>query len=236
MILFMIPHAGGSAKSYCCFKKYLPESIKVVPMEIAGRTSRSDEPFISTIKECAEDLLQRHIDTLKNEKYALFGHSMGTMIATELVNLIYSNNLPGPEHVFLSGRFAPDRMYDIIPQKNPSDDQIVSFFADNKMLPDSVINNKDILNLVSKIICADVRMTDGYTISPQTVRFRCDISIMYGQDDDLLKISDMSTWKRFADKKCSFYSFPGGHFYHLDDKKAVCKVISDAIGHDMACI
>ncbi len=230
MILFMIPHAGGSAKSYCSFKKNLPASIKIVPMEIAGRTSRSDEPFFSTIQECAEDLLTRHIDIIKNEKYAFFGHSMGTMIATELVSRIQSAGLPEPEHVFLSGRFAPDEVYDLIGRKNPSDDDILSFFSVNSLLPDSVLSNKDVLNLFSKIICSDVRMTEGYTISPEKVKFRCDISIMYGQDDEFLKVSDMNGWTRFADKKCSFYSFSGGHFYHLDDKKAVCKVITDAIG------
>ena len=232
----MIPHAGGSAKSYCCFKKYLPDSIKIVPMEIAGRTSRSDEPFFMTVQDCARDLLDRHADIIKNEKYALFGHSMGTMIATELVSLIQTQGLPEPEHVFLSGRFAPDEIYDLINKKNPSDDDILSFFSVNSLLPDSVLSNKDVLNLFSKIICSDVRMTEGFSISSDKVKFRCDISIMYGQDDELLKVSDMKGWTRFADKKCTFCSFPGGHFYHLDDKEAVCRIISDTIGSEYALL
>ena len=31
MVLFFLPHAGGSAKSYCTFKRYLPRDLKVVP-------------------------------------------------------------------------------------------------------------------------------------------------------------------------------------------------------------
>ena len=45
MVLFFLPHAGGSAKSYCTFKRYLPRDLKVVPMELSGRFTRSGEPL-----------------------------------------------------------------------------------------------------------------------------------------------------------------------------------------------
>lgn len=230
MILFMIPHAGGSAKTYCSFKRNLPDTIRIVPMEVAGRTSRAEDPFCTSIQECAADLLKRHKDDIANEKYALFGHSMGTMIAAELVSQIKEQGLPEPEHVFLSGRFAVDELYNIIPVKDPTDEQIVDFFVEHHMLPDAVTQNADILAMFSRILCADVRMTDGYQISADKAKFNCDISIMYGEDDELLNYSDMSGWKRFAGKGCTFHAFPGGHFYHMDDKAAFCKVIADAIG------
>ena len=76
MVLFFLPHAGGSAKSYCTFKRYLPRDLKVVPMELSGRFTRSGEPLLTEVSACVADLIQTHRLLLEQEPYALFGHRL----------------------------------------------------------------------------------------------------------------------------------------------------------------
>ena len=80
MVLFFLPHAGGSAKSYCTFKRYLPRDLKVVPMELSGRFTRSGEPLLTEVSACVADLIQTHRLLLEQEPYALFGHSRVPML------------------------------------------------------------------------------------------------------------------------------------------------------------
>ena len=54
--LCFFAHAGSSARSYSSFKKFLDPSIKVVPIEIAGRGSRLSEPRFTDAVKCAGDV------------------------------------------------------------------------------------------------------------------------------------------------------------------------------------
>lgn len=224
MVLFMLAHAGGSARSYCSFKKYLPKELQLIPMECAGHGLRMGEDFFGSIPLCAADLLNKHADVIKNEDYAFFGHSMGTMIICELTKQIRAKKLPEPCHVFLSGRCAINENIDIFPNPNVmSDKEIVDFFVKYKLFPK--MDNPEIFSLFSGILCSDIRMTSGYNLLPEQFRFNSEITVLYGNDDIFLQNFNMYNWSSFSTKGCSVIQFPGGHFYYNDHKKEICNVI-----------
>ena len=106
MVLFFLPHAGGSAKSYSAFKRFLPKELTVVPMELSGRFTRYSEPLLDTVEDCVSDLIEKHSAHFRGS-YALFGHSMGTVLVTELVKQAREKGLEMPVHIFLSGKNPP---------------------------------------------------------------------------------------------------------------------------------
>lgn len=65
MKLFILPHAGGSAKSYCAFKHFLPQEIELVPLEPSGRGARLGEPFFDNIPDCVTDLIDKNLSLIK---------------------------------------------------------------------------------------------------------------------------------------------------------------------------
>lgn len=227
MKLLILPHAGGSARGYCVFKKFLANGIELIPAEPAGRGSRTAEACFDDITECATDLLGRNREHIENGDYAVFGHSMGTLLAFEFVRLAVKDGLPAPKHVFLSGRCAPDEAPGLFSEEDDiSDSDVVDVFIKNKLLPDMILENKEMLNMISKIIGADVRMVEKYRPTPETFKFPCDVSVLYGTEDELLSGAGVDGWKRFAQKNCDIHSFSGGHFYYNDNKEAVCELIS----------
>ena len=132
MVLFFLPHAGGSAKSYSSFKRFLPKELTVVPMELSGRFTRSGEPLLDTVEDCVSDLVEKHRAILENEEYALFAHSMGTVLACELIRQARAEGLRMPVHVFFSGKNPPDEgVHCFENADSASDEEIVNFFAYN---------------------------------------------------------------------------------------------------------
>lgn len=229
MTLFFLPHAGGSAKSYCSWKKYLPKDWTVVPMEPSGRGSRSQEEFCKNIPECAADLIEKYKDQIK-APYIMFGHSMGAMLVTELTKQILENALPSPEHVFLSGRCAVDSAFSAFPKfSDRSDDEIISFFLKNQLFMDKNSADEKLWDFFAKILCADVRMTENYYLSAEDFQFPCDIHIFYGRDDSFLLNCDMEHWSVYTQKKCRVIAYDGGHFYCNDLKEELCKEIIAAL-------
>ncbi len=234
MTLFFFPHAGGSAKSYASFKRFLPKDLNVVTMELSGRFTRSDKPLMHDIESCISELFdsnEKLLELLKDGDYAIFGHSMGTILATEFVKQIREKGHPAPIHIFLSGKNAPDENLHCFDDINKVTDQdIIDFFNNNSMNSSPVIPDAELVAQLNRILCNDVRMAEKYCTTPNQVQFGCDITAIYGTDDTMLKNADMSSWKRYTDKNCEVVSFSGGHFYYTQHKEEVCKLICNKLG------
>ena len=227
MVLFFLPHAGGSAKSYCTFKRYLPRDLKVVPMELSGRFTRSGEPLLTEVSACVADLIQTHRLLLEQEPYALFGHSMGTLLAAELIRQTQTAGLPPPRHAFMSGRCAPcTRMLNA---DHLSDEELVQFFAQGGLstaIPDT---DPELRRMLNRILCTDVRMADRFTLTPEEAPFGCDITVLYGKEDHILRNVDLRDWDRFTGGKCDYFGFSGGHFFFAQHLKEICGLITERI-------
>lgn len=231
MVLFFLPHAGGSAKSYSSFKRFLPKELNVVPMELSGRFTRSGEPLLDNVQECVSDLIEKHRQLLENEKYAVFGHSMGTVLACELIRQAKAQGLKEPVHVFFSGKNPPDEGVHCFENvENASDDEIVSFFAANSLSSNAPVPDEELMKALNKILCTDVRMAERYRAVPEEIGLSCDITVLYGTEDALMQNVDMNSWKRFTSGKCETFSFSGGHFYYAQHKEEVCGIIRSKLG------
>lgn len=233
MTLFFFPHAGGSAKSYASFKRFLPKDLNVVTMELSGRFTRSAEPMLHDIQSCISDLFDKNEnlpELLKAGDYAIFGHSMGTVLATEFVRQIREKGFPAPVHMFLSGKNAPDENLRCFGDIDKATDQeITEFFDRNSMTSSPVIPDAELAAQLNRILCNDVRMAEKYSATPEQVQFGCDITAIYGTDDTMLKNADMNGWSRYTDGKCEVISFTGGHFYYTQHKEEVCKIICEKL-------
>lgn len=230
MKLFFLPHAGGSAKSYCSFKRFLPDELQVIPMELSGRFTRSSAPLLTDIESCVKDLIERHMDKIVSGDYALFGHSMGTLLCTEIVRQVTEKKLPLPVHIFLSGRFAPDpkiKCFDNI--DSITDKEIINFFDKGGFSQTVPLYDTELKKQLDHILCSDVRMAEHYYISSDEVHFPCDITVLYGTEDKLLMDKDMNRWSDFSSRSCDLIPFSGGHFYFNHHKQEICRIITDKL-------
>ncbi len=231
MVLFFLPHAGGSAKSYCSFKRFLPKELNVVPMELSGRFTRSAEPLLTDVESCVKDLISRHHQLLENEDYAIFGHSMGTVLACELIRQAAAQKLNAPLHVFLSGKNPPDEGVHCFENvENASDEEIVDFFSANSLSSNAPVPDEELMKTLNKILCTDVRMAERYSIAPEEISLDCDITVFYGTDDVLMQNVDMNSWQRYTLGKCETIPFSGGHFYYTQHKEEICQIIKNKLG------
>lgn len=231
MVLFFLPHAGGSAKSYSSFKRFLPKELNVVPMELSGRFTRSGEPLLDTVEDCVSDLIGKHRSLLETEDYAVFGHSMGTVLACELVRQAKAEGLKMPVHVFFSGKNPPDEGVHCFENvENASDDEIVAFFRKNSLSSNAPVPDEELMRTLNRILCTDVRMAERYSVSPEQVGLSCGITVLYGTEDMLMQDVDMRSWQRFTAGECRVYPFSGGHFYYAQHKEEVCRIIAERLG------
>ncbi|MFS2126939.1 thioesterase II family protein, partial [Pseudomonas sp. Pseusp97] len=104
--LFCLPYSGASAMVYARWKRQLPGWIDVCPVELPGRGRRFAESLHTDLRALASQLADE-IAARLDQPYALFGHSLGGLLAFELAHALRDRGLPMPQALFASAAPAP---------------------------------------------------------------------------------------------------------------------------------
>ncbi len=231
--LCFIPHAGGSAMGYKNFKMFLDSSIIPVPIEPAGRGTRIAEKPFTNIQECVEDIYEHYKDIFTEGNTAIFGHSMGSVLAYELIKFMKKKNCPLPVHYFSSGRVSYPEMIpeNFVGLSKLNDEDFLAKFSESGGFPDVVLKNKDLMNMLMPVLRADVKMVDDYVLDRNDLTVDCDVTVFFGKSDKMYDGSDLEQWKTLTTGKCDIYGFNGEHFYFSDPvvKKELCSLINQII-------
>ena len=230
--LFCFPYAGGSAAIFTKWKRYLDPAIELFPVELSGRGSRLYEPFYNNVTEAVDDVFQLIYDDIRHVPYALFGHSMGSLIAYELTKKLRANDLLLPSHVFFSGRGAPhikradEKKYHLM-----DDVEFKREVIELGGTPKEFFEHPDLLNLFLPVLKNDFRLAEEEREEAVPVPLETDITVFLGKGDDLTA-AQCDGWKVLTKQLCSVYYFEGGHFFiHEETRKLVGLINHTLLGN-----
>ena len=210
--LFCLPHAGGGANDYRAWSASVPASVQICPILLPGRETLYSEPPYTDF-DLLTDVLVRELRPHLDLPYAVFGHSMGALLAFESVRRFVQTGAPAPLWLFVSGRRAPDSAPDPQPLHALTDpeflDQLNLIY---KGIPDELLDNPEILEVFLPTLRADVSVVESYHFEKSSA-LDCPISAFAGEADSSVTWQQLLAWK--LQTRCQFaaHIFPGGHFY-----------------------
>lgn len=215
--LFFIPHAGGSAMGYMVLKRFLDTSyMEPVPLELAGRGARIKEPCFTDAEECAKDLYEKMKSQIADCDYAVFGHSLGTIISFELIHYIMEIGGKLPRCAIFSGRVSPGAHFPVGNISTYEDDKFLQEFSSLQALPEDFFKNEQIKKLMLPVLRADVLMAEKYRYKKRKP-LDCDLYALYGAADTLIYPEGIEEWKSESSQHAELIEFPGGHFYYKEN-------------------
>jgi medium-chain acyl-[acyl-carrier-protein] hydrolase len=227
--LFCFPYAGGAASAYSQWRQYLDPNIEIRAIELAARGRRMRQPNYNSIDDAVDDVYNIIKDELIQGPYALFGHSMGSMIAIELPYKIKKNNLPGPIHIFFSGRSAPQvsrenkRRLHHLPDK-----EFKQQLLEMGGTPKEFFEHPELLEVFLPLLKSDFRLTETYIHPQKDAPLDCDITVLWGkQDED--SVDEVDAWRVHTKGNFDIHAFEGGHFFIHEETQRVINIINDAI-------
>ncbi|MDF2883263.1 MAG: aveG [Clostridiaceae bacterium] len=225
--LFCIPYAGGSATVYEKWKKKVNDKIEVIPIEFAGRGARSREKLYDSIEEAVDDLYKAIVSKLdKCDEYAIFGHSMGSIITLELYYKLVEMNFKEPKHIFVSGGEAPPiKRRPIICHDLPDKEfrEQISIYSD---APSIIFENAKLYNYFIPILKSDFKIMELYNYKEKEHKINCNVTALAGIYDASITIDDVIEWQRHTSKVFKFYTFEGGHFFINEKLDEVIEIIN----------
>ena len=209
--LFCIPHAGVGASVYRLWSSGLPGDIEVCAVQLPGRETRLREAPLTRIDAIVAALLPR-LEPLLDRPFAVFGHSMGAVIAVELCQALQSRGGPLPRHLLVSGRRAPH-----VPDPDPplaglSDSEFVAEL--NRRfggIPAEVMNDRELMALLLPCLRADIAALESH--SPRPLRIQCPLTVYGGTLDARAPRMHLEAWREMAQSAFRVRTFEGTHFY-----------------------
>jgi medium-chain acyl-[acyl-carrier-protein] hydrolase len=209
--IFCFPYAGGSALVFKKWADLLPSNIQVIPVELPGRGARMQEaPFVSLPD--LVDNLGEVIGPLLDRPFALFGHSMGAIIAFELARALRQKYDVEPRALFVAGRRAPN-----IPNSEPitynlPKDEFMKELIELDGTPREVLEHEELMEMIIPLLRADFQLIQTYQYSAGPP-LQCPIIAYGGLQDRHVTRETLMFWKEHTSSRFSLSMLPGDHFF-----------------------
>jgi surfactin synthase thioesterase subunit len=208
--LFCFPHAGGGSTAFASWGEALP-SVEVCPVELPGRLTRLREPPIERMDTLAE-LLAGEIAPLLDRPYALFGHSLGGLVAFEVARRLRAEGAPQPSALVVAATPPPHLRRPDRRLHECSDAELVAELRALGGTPAEVLADPGLLRLLLPIVRADLAVMETYEHRSEHP-LACAVFAVGAEDDRLAPPSCLSGWGRHTTAGASVAVLPGGHFF-----------------------
>ncbi|MFE0812911.1 thioesterase II family protein [Streptomyces sp. NPDC058794] len=226
--LICFAHAGGSASAYHPLSAALAPEVEVLAVQYPGRHDRRGEALVDDLHALA-DLAHQAVLSWTGEPFALFGHSMGAVVAFEVARRMEASASAAPVRLFVSGRRAPSCHR---PESAHllSDDDLIGDVASLGGTESAVLEDQEIRRLVLPIIRNDYRAVETYRSVPDARLGRTPVTAFVGDGDPRATVEESAAWERHTSAGFDASVFPGGgHFYLSDFRAELTRRITDRL-------
>lgn len=232
--LFCFPHAGGGASLYRDWVDESSSAIEVCAIQLPGRETRLDDEPYTEISRLVEDSA-RVLFPLLQEPFALFGHSLGGLIAFELARYLRRVYGITPVRLFVSGHRGPHLPSRIGPFCHLSDTDLIAAIRVLRTTPEQVLADRELRKIVLPILRADFAASEGYVYRSQSP-LECPITVLGGAQDQIVSYEELIGWRVHSRQPCSVQVLPGDHFFVQTSHTAIWQIIRRDLSVDSSIV
>ena len=226
IFLICLPFAGGNKYSYREYAENSPSFLKLITLEYPGRGGRLKEPLVTDVNHLVDDLYHQIKSAIGHKKYALYGHSMGGLLASLLAQRIAVENNPLPILVFITGTTGPAaRLVNNEVKKHLlSKADFLNEIKNLQGMPDEILENKDLLDYFEPILRADFEVCENYIyreFKPLPIPY----TVITGYNEKM-PAEEIQLWQKETEIPVDFMQLPGSHFFIFKNSKLIVDIIS----------
>ncbi|MFJ1767391.1 thioesterase II family protein [Amycolatopsis sp. NPDC088138] len=220
--LICLPFSGAGASFFRGWQAGAPAGCTILPVQLPGREERFVEPLLADVGLAVDDVWRRlHTDLPGGTRVALFGHSLGAVLAYEL-----AHRLTGEREVaglFVSG--SPDPWNGRTEcATGLADDEFVARVESFAGYTHPALADAEVRELVLPLLRADVEMHENYRPS-RAEPLGVPVTVFRGRDDELVTPEDSAGWRRATTARFETAELDGGHMYLTEHPGALLALI-----------
>ena len=241
LILVCLAHAGGSVALYRDWQPRLPWFVQARMLEVPGHgMRRSVSPHTewpALIAQLADELLA----LVGGAPFALFGHSMGSLVALELMHALRERGERAPVWFGASATITPARRKHETHWLNCSQSEMIACLRERGGTPAELLDDAEFVDFMLPVLRADFHLCGMHpahiarrTMLPGTsntsAMLDCPIDVFIGRDDPATaNRADVDAWASETRGPCAVHWFDGGHFFIDTAREAVLAAVAKAL-------
>jgi surfactin synthase thioesterase subunit len=224
MRLLCLPYAGSDAVAvFSRWYAHCPRDLEIIPIILPGRGTRIKEKPFDNIVDMVETMGQALIPFIYGP-YAIFGHSMGALIAFELGRWLETRQR-GSMGVFVSGCAAPNHPRTHAKHYALPDDEFIGKLRLLKGTPPEVLAHTELIQVLLPTLRADFKACNTY-MGKLDAPLNAPIVAFNGLGDDITR-PQLEDWARYTSGPFSVHTFEGDHFFLRDHYPEMIRIIGD---------
>jgi medium-chain acyl-[acyl-carrier-protein] hydrolase len=228
--LVCFPFAGSGASTYRPWCGAFGSSVNVCAVQLPGREDRlADAPYVHVTP--LVDALTDVLEPVLAAPYALFGHSMGALIAFELTRRLQRLGRPLPRRLFLSGHRSPDRQPSAAPIHALPDREFLDALRRFGGTPDVLLNDPEFVSLALPVLRADFTLCETYSFSPGPA-LDVPVTVLAATRDRHVPAGELEGWGRHSSRETRVRMFEGDHFFVQAARADVIRAVAGELDAD----
>lgn len=221
--LICLPHAGGGPTLFSRWPAALPPTIEIFAVQLPGRGSRLREAPYKRVEPLVQALMPVLRCELTDMPFAFFGHSLGALLAYELVHALQGMGLQ-PGVLFASACHAPQQL--------PLDEKLHDLPRSELLaalqrfdgIPRQLLAEAELLDMILPALRADLAVYETY-VYRQRPRLSVPIIACGGRNDARVTPAQLEAWREQTKGHFERHLFAGNHFYLNDARPQLMKLI-----------
>ena len=228
--LFCFPYAGGNAAAFLPWQPLLGGDVELWVAQLPGRGTRLFETPLRNLDELVAQLtsaIAEHTD----RPYALFGHSLGALLAFEVARALRRDGLPEPCSLWVAGAEGPQtraidrRLHDL------PDAELVDALRDYGGTPTELLDDPEMMALLLPGLRADLALDECYTYRAEAP-LDLPIHLLLGDRDPHVDRVRAAGWSRESSQRMHRHVFPGEHFFLFPHQATIAALLATGLAVD----
>jgi surfactin synthase thioesterase subunit len=209
LVLYCVPHAGAGASFYRSWSEPLPPWIDMAAVQLPGREHRiAETPSVDPA-----GLATAIRADAAGRPFALFGHSMGGLLAFEVARVLAAEDQCAPVRLAVSATAHPRTPLPHTISDLP--DELLVGWLREQGGPDWILEDTQLLELLLPPLRADAAWMETYQYRPGPT-LHCGISVFAGEKDPRTIACNLAEWNGETHVGCTIRRYPGDHFYFAE--------------------
>ncbi len=231
--LVAFPYAGSGAIAYYSWADHLPPGIELISIQYPGRGRLADMSACTRLNGLVSEAYATLLTLLDVPLY-FFGHSMGALVAYELVRLLRANGRKLPKALVVSACEAPQPAFALKRNLHTLPDE--AFLAGLMRyggMPAEILESPEMMAYVMQLLRADMTALETWDYKPEAP-LTIPIVALGGDGDPIVRISQLQRWRDFTASSFECLIMPGSHFYFQNQLPELMSTINRVIGQTIS--
>lgn len=221
--IFCIPFLGGLGSVFSGWVRHLPEEIELQALQLPGRPPRHAEAAHSRYPELVDALRDALLPRL-DAPYAIYGHSLGALLAFGLAHALRDAGAPAPEHLFLAAYPAPHLHNPVGDIAGLPEAEFIEGLKRLRGIPEQVLADSELLNVFLPSLRAEIALLNSYAHEARTP-LAVPATILGGTHDHVVTAAEIDAWRQHFAGAVDVREIDGGHYFVKDAPRSVVDVV-----------